>query len=112
MNIKRYIAVLLSLNILFSNMLWAMDECGLTLELSSPSFISIQASSINDVFDNTADNSVDKNCNQFCIGWTHLNYLSYSSVINEVRKNHADVMSYSHVYHSLYQKPPTEPPRA
>ena len=114
MKITRLITIFLSLNILLSNMAWAVDECSLTAEISNQTSsqldLDIEAGSAeNSVFsDNTpAGNS----CNTFCPGWSHLNYISYTSPVITVIKPHSKLVAVPVIYHFTQHKPPTEPPK-
>jgi len=114
MKLTRLITVFLYFSLFFGNMAWAMDQCGLSCafstQLSEQSLSQPETALNNAVF--SADNSVEKNCNQICAGWTHLHYISFTGSLNIINKTHIDVMPRAFIYHSMFQKPPTEPPKA
>jgi len=117
MKVTRLISLFLCLNILFSNMAWAMDECSLNVEFSTHTVIQFDSaiSSNGDIASPekffTDDTSVDNTCNIFCVGWTHLNYISYTTPVINITKTHSDVVQCPFTYHFSQHKPPTEPPK-
>jgi len=96
---------LLTLTILFSNMAWAMDECALQVNVSEQNISSVS----NTLADDGSESVI---CNIFCVGWAQLLYIGHKTPSTINIAHHFNVIPYSSFYHSLNQKPPTEPPQA
>lgn len=117
MKITRFISLFLCLNILFSNMAWAMDECSLSVEFSTHTVVQFDSAnnSNGDIASHeqifTDETTADNTCNTFCVGWTHLNYISYTTPVIDISKTHSNVIQRSFIYHFTQRKPPTEPPK-
>ena len=92
-----------------------MDECSLTLGFSSHTFNAlgetINPDIILDINSNVNTSSADNTCQTLCVGWTHLNYISYIVAVININKTHSDVSPLSFNYHFTLRKPPTEPPK-
>ena len=102
-------------------MTWAMDECSLITEFSTQTLSQLDPGINTELTDdvltdhnlinNPVNSSADNNCNTFCVGWTHLNYIGYTTPIVNISKTHCDVALRSLIYHFIKHEPPTEPPK-
>ncbi len=100
--------LLVSLNIVFSNIAWAMDACSLSDEFSTH-----HASALNiDSADHAAnDEHANSHCDSFCMGWSHFNYIDYQNHSTVIHGNYGKVEQADFIYYSFLVKPPTYPPR-
>ena len=102
---RRIIISLLVMNILLSNMAWAMDECALLLNISGQNISQVANTPVDDVSESNA-------CDTFCFGWAQLLSINYHTSFIKISNSHIDVILQPSFYHSLQRKPPTEPPQA
>lgn len=108
MKIRSIILILVSLNIVLSNIAWAMDTCGLIDEFSYHSADQLKAVSASNISD---DKHADNYCDSFCFGWSHLNYIHYQKHACAMQANHGALEPPAFSYYFFVGKPPTYPPR-
>ncbi len=87
-----------------------MDECSLTVEFSTYTIVQFD-SPISPDGDIESHEQLFTDDTSVCVGWTHLNYISYTAPVINITKTHSDVVQRSFTYHFSQHKPLTEPPK-
>jgi len=103
--------MILILNILFSNMAWAVDECSLTFGFSTQTLTSLNTDLITDYSYNEQDQASENYCNTPCVGWTHLNYVDYAASYFNINKEYNRIAPAVFIYYFNAPKPIIEPPK-
>jgi len=104
---RRFLAHLLILSILVTNVAWAMDECasqyinevsGLTLELGLAGDLS-------------SDSQSDDVCDDPCVGWLHLVAITPGAKLDYFPFTRQEAVRTDISFHSLDKTPPIRPPQ-
>ncbi len=102
MRIYRFIFALLVTGLLFSDLAWSLDACGLPPETPAPQMIGDGAPSEPAGFGK---------CSGYCVGWAQLLFVSYRPAPVFLARPRFAAPRLPSFYHSLDSAPPTEPPR-
>ncbi len=126
MFIRHLITQFLIANILFSNLVWAIDECGYLFDVPTPEInasLDVQFTDrinleskllkkelIKKEVDNDKNTGIN-NCDVSCSANAHLLYISFSFPAIDFTDVHSIIFSSDPSYRSFNRQPPTKPPR-
>jgi len=100
---RQFIAYLLILSVLVTNVAWAMDDCfsQYSNEVSAPAQLS----------DLSSISQSDGVCDDSCVGWLHLVAITPGTKLDYFPLTRQDVVRVETYFHSLDQAPPIRPPQ-
>ncbi len=103
-----FISFLLGLNIMFSNLAWALDNCHLANEFSTHNSYQLTSDQQHNDYKNNASNNT---CDKLCIGWNYLNYFEQKQAFITLNSHQPQALSQTFNYYFSLHKPPTHPPK-
>jgi len=98
---RRFIAHLLILSVLVTNVAWAMDDCSWQYSNDIPEF-----TQLDDVSSDRQNDNDDS-----CFGWLHLVAITPATKLDYFSFAGQDVARTGISFHSLDQAPPIRPPQ-
>ena len=113
---SRYLIIqLLIVNILFSNLAWAVDECAYLFnhsdQYASVLVNQLDNASEDDTAINSSNTSTSLSCDSHCFANIRLTYVSYHLFDIHFVNSDTDITSIQRTYHSIQGQPPIKPPR-
>jgi len=100
---RQFIARLLILIVLVTNVAWAVDEC--FSPYGSDDFALVQSGDL------SGDSLNDGVCDEFCAGWLHLVGIAPEAQLDYIPFARQDMARTDLSYYSLNQQPPIRPPQ-
>jgi len=100
---RRFIAHLLILSVLATNVAWAMDEC--SLQYSNEDYGLAQLDGL------SSDTVNDGVCDDPCVGWLHLVAITPGTKLDYFPFTRQVMVRTGLFFHSLDQAPPIRPPQ-
>jgi len=100
---RQFIAYLLILSVLATNVAWAMDDCS--------SQYSNEVSALALSSDLSSNSQSDGVCDDACVGWLHLVGITPGTKLDCFSLTRQDEVQIKTPFHSLDQAPPIRPPQ-